>query len=187
MDGVVGVGQVLGYDVGGEVVFGIVGVVDCFVFVVIDQDVYYWVEDFFVDDGYVVVVIGEYGWCDVGVIVECFIGYVFVVVQQVSFLCFVGFDVVEYVFYVWEVDQWVEVGVFVLWVVEMDVLYVFQYFGFEVSLLGMVDEYLGVVGVDLVGVEEVGYDGDVGGVVEVCVGEDDQWGFVVQFYGYFFQ
>lgn len=47
---------------------------DYFVFWFEIEDVYYWFEDFFVYDFYVVVVIIEYGWCDVLVVVEMVVG-----------------------------------------------------------------------------------------------------------------
>lgn len=74
-----------------------------------------------------------------------------------------------------EVDQWVEVGVIGKQIVGVDVGYLFEDFVFEFCFLFCWDKYLGVVGVYLIGVVEVGYYGNIGGEVEVGIIGDNQW------------
>lgn len=126
-------------------------------------------------DGYIVAVIGEYCWCNLCVVIEVIVFQYIVVVQYVCVFFFVFGDIVQYVIVMWEVDQWVEVSLWIENVVCVNVFNVCQNFLFKCGFVFCWNEDVGVIGIYLIGVEEVCYYGDIGGEIEICIIENDQW------------
>lgn len=166
--------QVRCYDVRRQVVVGIVSAANDFVFRFVGQNGYYWFEDFFTYDGYIVVVIGEYCRCNLCVVIEVIVFQYIVVVQYARVFFFVFGDIAQYVIAMREVDQRVEVSLRIENVVRANAFNARQNFLFKCGFVFRRNEDAGVIGIYLIGVEEVCYYGDIGGEIEIRIIENDQ-------------
>lgn len=122
--------------VGIQVVQCVVGDLQSFFFGFEGGYCYYWFEDFFLEDVYVVVVF-EYGGFYVVIIGQVVIqGVLFVIDQYFGFFLFVDVDVGEDFVQLFGGGLCVDYGVWVQWIILFDCGYVFEYLFYEMFVDG---------------------------------------------------